>query len=203
MKICKRCGGSEFYKSGSCKCCARAAAKKWKANNQDSVRKSRSKWVEKNKEKQISCTKEWAERNKDRVREKAAIWRASNKEKMKALYTAWALNNKERRSKNSRAWRSLNKDKSRLYVQNRMERKRNGNGYLSLGLSKALYVAQKGMCACCSLPLGDDYHLDHIVPLFLGGEHSDSNIQLLRPVCNSRKGSKHPVQYMQDRGFLI
>jgi 5-methylcytosine-specific restriction endonuclease McrA len=53
------------------------------------------------------------------------------------------------------------------------------------------------------LPLGDNYHIDHIMPLALGGSNTDDNIQLLRQRCNNQKCAKHPVDFMQSRGFLL
>lgn len=35
-----------------------------------------------------------------------------------------------------------------------------------------------------------NWHLDHIVPLSKGGEHSYANTQVTHPVCNQRKGSR-------------
>lgn len=46
-------------------------------------------------------------------------------------------------------------------------------------------------------------HLDHIVPVAMGGPNIDENIQLLRQRCNNQKHSKHPVDFMQQRGFLL
>lgn len=74
---------------------------------------------------------------------------------------------------------------------------------MSSGLAIRLYKLQRGKCACCGLPLGDDYHLDHIMPLALGGTNTDDNIQLLRAKCNMQKSAKHPVDFMQQRGFLL
>lgn len=203
MKVCKKCGGTEFYKTRHCKFCSKEANRIWKQNNIEKVRESRIKWLEKNKEKQIQCTKSWSDKNKDRVRKNAFEWRLRNKERARYLYKRWAFKNKDRRTELAREWRKINKDKCRIYVQNRLERKRNGIGKLSNSLAKKLYELQKGKCACCSKPLGGDFHMDHIVPLFLGGEHSDSNIQLLRSTCNLKKGAKHPIDYMQNLGFLI
>lgn len=55
----------------------------------------------------------------------------------------------------------------------------------------------------CGKPLGDAYHLDHVMPLALGGSNTDDNMQLLRDRCNLQKHAKHPVDFMQERGFLL
>lgn len=35
------------------------------------------------------------------------------------------------------------------------------------------------------------------------GTNTDDNIQLLRKLCNLQKSAKHPVDFMQQRGFLL
>lgn len=72
-----------------------------------------------------------------------------------------------------------------------------------MDIAERLFKLQRGKCACCKQPLGDDYHMDHIMPLSLGGSNTDDNIQLLRAKCNQQKSAKHPVDFMQQRGFLI
>lgn len=65
---------------------------------------------------------------------------------------------------------------------------------------------KNGKCKACSKAshsVGDNYHLDHIMPLALGGPNTDDNIQLLRQRCNNQKSKKHPVDFMQSRGNLL
>jgi 5-methylcytosine-specific restriction endonuclease McrA len=76
-------------------------------------------------------------------------------------------------------------------------------GKLSPDLAERLYELQGGKCACCGKPLGEKYHLDHIMPLALGGANTDDNMQLLTARCNIQKSAKHPIDFMQERGFLL
>ena len=41
------------------------------------------------------------------------------------------------------------------------------------------------------------------MPLARGGKHEASNLQLLCPPCNMSKNAKHPIDFMQQRGFLL
>lgn len=101
------------------------------------------------------------------------------------------------------SWYQQNKDVVKTYVQNRRAKIKSCSGKLSVGLKNKLFVLQKGKCPCCNQPLGNDYHLDHIMPLSLGGTNTDDNIQLLRASCNRQKWAKHPVDFMSTRGFLL
>jgi 5-methylcytosine-specific restriction endonuclease McrA len=91
----------------------------------------------------------------------------------------------------------------RIYRANRRARELEAGGTLSKGLRTKLFDLQRGKCACCGKPLGNDFHLDHIVPLKLGGSNTDDNIQLLRAACNMQKGAKDPIEFMQSRGNLL
>ena len=96
-----------------------------------------------------------------------------------------------------------NKDAVCRDAHKRRAKKLSVGGEISKGLRQRLFVLQKGKCACCGLPLGDDYHMDHIMPLYLGGKNEDRNIQLLTKTCNLKKNKKHPIDYMNEKGFLL
>lgn len=130
-------------------------------------------------------------------------FRKAQPEKFKAMIDAyWAKNPGQRLAKNQ-AWRKNNPGARKIQDQNRRAKKQKDCGVLSKGLAAKLFKLQKGMCPCCRQPLGDDYHLDHITPLALGGPNVDGNMQLLRAICNHQKHAKHPVDFMQSRGFLL
>ena len=130
-------------------------------------------------------------------------WKEKNAEKHKLYQREWYLKNKKTVLEKQREWRAKNPDAYRVYSENRRSRKSFGGGRLSPDLCEKLFKLQKGKCACCKKPLGKNYHMDHIMPLFLGGTNTDDNIQLLRSECNRQKHAKHPVEFMQQRGFLL
>jgi 5-methylcytosine-specific restriction endonuclease McrA len=48
-----------------------------------------------------------------------------------------------------------------------------------------------GICGICGLVVDpDNWHLDHVIPLAQGGEHSYVNTQVSHPACNIKKGAK-------------
>lgn len=66
-----------------------------------------------------------------------------------------------------------------------------------------LMVQQRGKCAVCHADILANFHVDHILPLALGGTHDEKNLQLLCPSCNLKKHAKHPVEFMQQQGKLL
>ena len=170
--ICKKCGGSDFYKNGQCKPCKIAYTVAYYRTNIEMVKKRTATWYYETIE---------ARKNKN------IEWRSANPEKVKA-YNA--------------SWQRQNPKIFRIYNQNRRGLKLSNGGKLSKGLSDKLYKIQDGKCACCGKLLGSNFHLDHIMPISLGGVNEDYNIQLLTQRCNIQKGGKHPLKYMQEKIFL-
>lgn len=121
-----------------------------------------------------------------------------------AIQTAWAHAKGWLMAGDTRLTLEIRPEKRAIYEQNRRAKKRANGGRLSPGLKGRLYASQKGACACCraGFTLGD-LHLDHVMPLSKGGAHADNNMQLLCQPCNQSKYAKHPVDFMQERGYLL
>lgn len=69
-----------------------------------------------------------------------------------------------------------------------------------------LMILQKAKCAYCRVRFSKErksYHIDHIMPLSLGGSNNRKNIQLLCPTCNLRKNGKHPLVFARQCGRLL
>jgi 5-methylcytosine-specific restriction endonuclease McrA len=75
------------------------------------------------------------------------------------------------------------------WVANGARRRKAGAGYVLRGTIRSLWTAQAGLCKSCGRALGD-YHVDHVIPLAKGGRHEASNLALLCPTCNLRKGAR-------------
>lgn len=118
----------------------------------------------------------------------SARYRERNPEKCRELTQAWKDANPQRRAETKAAWQKENAVRHRAHQHNR--RALTSGGKLSPTLALALSEKQGGRCACCGSPLGNDYHMDHIIPLARGGANVDENIQLLTARCNLRKGAR-------------
>ena len=218
MKLCIKCGSSDRNKAGDCKMCSNKRAAAWRLENKEREKENKVAYYAANKEQIRANVAEYKANNPEKVAAANAAYQKKNPDKCNANTAKWAKKNKDKVRARNAAWHAANKDKvmektrrrrkekpelTRIYVENRRARKLKCGGVLSKDLAQKLFKLQKGKCPCCNQPLGTDYHLDHIVPLALGGAHEDSNMQLLRSKCNCQKNAKHPVDFMQQRGFLI
>ena len=183
MKVCKRCGS---YFEKRCRTCANIYALQYRGSHQVLIKAAELKWRILNKEKITARVKEWRIRTAEKRKEYKYKWYAKNKTTALAYAKAWAKSH----------------PKERRISQHNREAKNSG-GVLSKGLAEKLFKLQKGKCPCCGKKLGLNYHLDHITPLSKGGANTDCNIQLLRDKCNMEKHTKHPIAFMQEKGFLI
>ena len=171
-----------------------------------------------NAERKKATDKAYRDRTIERKKQTNAAWVKANAERVllarraryvkkmaeeKARNAAWYQRNKEKVRAYAKRWLKLNPDYSSRAQNKRRALKRGSHGSISPGLRSKLFKLQKGKCPCCQMPLGQNYHMDHIMPLSKGGENIDSNMQLLRLVCNVRKHAKHPIDYMQEKGFLL
>lgn len=87
-------------------------------------------------------------------------------------------------------------------ARNRRARIREVGGSHSTKDVCALRERQKDNCAFCLLPLGSRTHIDHYLPLALGGTNDIGNLRVLHPKCNLTKGALHPMQHAISNGML-
>lgn len=103
----------------------------------------------------------------------------------------------------SRRWRENNPEKRKVLRCNYRARKNNSDGTHTAEDIKLLFVLQKKKCAVCRVSITKNHHVDHVIPLALGGSNKKDNLQLLCPSCNRKKHAKHPVEFMQSIGMLL
>lgn len=184
----KKADSAAWYAANSDRVKAKTAA--WRAANPECAKANHSAWDSAHPGRRKAIYDSWKTANPERIKAHNAKWRAANPEKVKARSAKWEAANPEAR---------------RIHTRNRRARRRESGGRLSKGLSAKLFMLQRGKCACgCKQSLGDDYHMDHRMPLALGGANEDWNMQLLRAKCNLQKSAHHPVDFMQQqRGLLL
>jgi 5-methylcytosine-specific restriction endonuclease McrA len=124
-------------------------------------------------------------------RRKAAVkaYRDANKKKAQACTQAWCERNRARLNAVKGAWQKAHP----LVAINRSARRRARERNARVGRIdyKKVLAASNGRCGICGEPFDQmDYHFDHIVPLSIGGAHTQNNLQVAHPGCNLKKGAR-------------
>lgn len=211
---------------------SRAASKRYYIKNREQVKARAAAYRAANPEKIVAYSKAYSETNKEVLAAKAQAYRQENPEKARDVMRkhdalphrrvrhkhltpeqkarrvesvlAYKARNPEKVAAAARAYKEKNRDKINVHKQNRRARKNAAGGRLSHGIRAKLMTLQRGKCAECAADLKQTgSHLDHIMPLALGGAHEDANIQLLCPDCNRRKNAKDPIAWAQLNGRLL
>lgn len=108
-----------------------------------------------------------------------------------------ALSHKEYQSKTrdrllatKKAYRDSNPVTARLWTQARRKRVRDATVIGEKIREVDIQNWESKVCGICAEPIQGKFHLDHIIPLFRGGLHTASNLQLAHPRCNLSKGHR-------------
>jgi 5-methylcytosine-specific restriction endonuclease McrA len=212
-KVCNTCGIlkplSEYHRNkkcqdgrlARCKACRKVADAPYVESYRERGRQNARAWRMKHPEESARKTREWAQANPGRMREYSAKYRRS--ERGRATAQRWLeVRDRSRRQATTRRYYLKNKTRYLTYASNRRARIRGSDGHHSK--DDVAFIAQKqGMrCIYCRNKL-KHFHIDHILPLALGGANDKTNIQLLCPRCNRRKGAKHPIDYANRLGLLL
>lgn len=122
-------------------------------------------------------------------------------------------NNRETRLESARTWAEendrseYNSEWTRANPKKRAESSRRrkalvkGATEIETFSKEEIWERDRGICGICGLPANEDYwHLDHVIPLSRGGNHTRKNVQVSHPNCNLSKKAKLPEEMAQTTG---
>jgi 5-methylcytosine-specific restriction endonuclease McrA len=132
-------------------------------------------------------------KNADGIRLYLAQYYVDNREELEKYYALYRANHREENRKRSSDWAKNNPDKNRDKAERRRARKAGASGSYTTADIEAIRVAQGNRCYLCGKTL-KKYHIDHFIPLALGGSNDPGNLRLACPSCNLRKHAKHPFE---------
>lgn len=200
---------TRLVSGGGCSIC-RSAAKKQKYQDEDERIRNRQKAKEcriNNPDRHRARNRESARRRYHADPEKfiaqAKEWRAENPDVARSSAKSWRDKNPERVQWQNQKWPKENPEARRAIHSRRKARKLGDSGPPYSGADvKELLKKQGGKCAYCAVRLKGKYHVDHVMPLALGGSNSKSNIQITCPDCNLKKHALHPIDFAHKIGLL-
>lgn len=212
MKFCKKCQiETDRYGNGGCKLCVRANNVVWKKANPEKLKAQRAAYRAANKDKARAYKKAYRSANKEKINTYRVKRNAVNRDKVNAYAAKWRAVNKDKVNASNARWNAANYGKvkkkypesRRIAQSSRRARKLNAGGKHTAADIRELFTLQKGKCPICKASIKEGYHIDHIMPLSKGGNNDRLNIQLLCAPCNLQKNAKHPIDFMQSKGFLL
>lgn len=173
-----------------------------------SGRQTKKRWRAENPDLHKDRIRAWAKANPEKKRAGQAKCKARKPEKYRQIARSasarWKATHPGAASEASKRWQARNPEKRAAYGRNRRARERNAEGAHTAEDIFAIVSAQKHRCAWCRADLRKvRRHVDHVVPLALGGSNGRENLQLLCQPCNQRKHDTHPIVFAQREGRLL
>lgn len=219
FKRCTKCGNEYpatreyFSKHGQglhpqCKTCRRAEGKEYYKKNREKVLDRTAKYAQEHPELRREIQTRRRENHREEVnayaREWMREWRANatdeDKQKMRETQKRYRASHPEVNRAGLRRHYQKHKPYYTAKTHKRRAIKKQVEGTYSASDIRDLYRSQKGRCWWCGKLVGDDYHVDHRIPLDKGGSNWPENLCISCPECNLSKGNKLPHEW---RGRLL
>lgn len=205
-------------KSGRCRLCDIVLSAGFRKERPEYSAGYNKKYYEKNKQNLIDRAKNYYEENKHWLKDKKRDHYFANKEKYNLAgkkhyqeniekYREYNLKYREDRleelRKKDREWYKANPEIVKQRNRNCKARRKGAEGKFTNDDVKNIFNRQKGKCINCLKNIAKEYHVDHVIPIKLGGTNWPNNLQLLCPTCNLKKNAKHPIKWAQEQGRLL
>lgn len=190
-KACAECSEKFTPTHGSHKSCegcrdkrvARMDAERRAANREKNIEYNRE-WRKANPEYHSEYNKRWRNENEGAYRAYYRQYRIDNLKKVRAAYAAWEAKNPNYGT----LWAQRNPERSREITRRRRARLRAVPTFeVTERDIEKMFNRFSGRCAYCKESLGENYHIDHVMPVSLGGSNGIGNLVPACPPCNVSK----------------
>lgn len=169
---------------------AKANATAWRMANRERATKNHHEYYLKNKEKNLAAAKAWAAKNPEKRKAISIKYRTEKLERARANEAAYRARNRESCNARIREWKAGNRPLVQEYcVRRRLLAKQGTPAWADQNAVREFYIK----AAELRESTGQDWHVDHIVPLvskFVCGLHCEANLQILPGKENLRKNNR-------------
>lgn len=160
----------------------------WRKANRDKVLLYKSRSYQRNKEMADASIARCKKAKPDLYKEMKRTWAENNQESIEASRKKFKDANRESINEANKIYKQEHPDRYRDYCENR--RARIKDQFIEDVKRIDVFERDEGICHICGAIVDDnDWHLDHIMPLSNGGEHSYDNVAVSHPKCNLQKGA--------------
>lgn len=198
LKYCSLCDRwlplSEFYND-----CSR-----WDGLNnkcKSCVKQKNKKSRELHLEERRAHDRQYHHEHKQEDLERKRMWRANNQERYKEYNRQYNHKyyeeHKESIAEQKQQYRQEHPEIMHACNNNRRARELNAEGKITKELIEEKLKYYNYCCMYCGEYCGDNYHIEHILPLSRGGSNLPDNIGIACPHCNTRKGSKTYEEFIK------
>lgn len=172
MKLCKTCGLEKTGSHGSyCKSC----------NSERVVR-----WKQQNREKYNEYSRKLAKKLSQDGKKRSRSWEESNRERLLSYKATWRSNNLDK-------YREYDRKRRALKLNNGFE-KYSEDQILSI-YGTSCHICNKDIDLNAPRRVGADdgweqgLHIDHLIPISMGGPDTLENVRPSHAICNLKKSS--------------
>lgn len=191
MKYCKKCDTtrdfSEFHRSKQhrdgyspiCKSCKKSYNKAYYNKNKSEIVEQKKSYYYKNQEALLAQKKEYYDSNRELVIDKVQTYRKNNKQKISEMKSKYQRENRHKTNRVGADKRARKRQRTPSWLTKSQKEEMNNLYWLAQDLRSIT---------------GEDYHVDHIVPLAgkdVCGLHVPWNLQVLPSDINISKGNKY------------
>lgn len=190
----------------------RASASKYRKSHQDFVYSQNREWAKNHKEWLVEYRKQYRAKHRDELIvqcknycKKRYYSDREYRDRILLQTKKWSSSNKSKRSEIYRRWRKNNlRHCAMISLRRRAEI---GRGRInSFGLpefERRLRTSSEVPCYYCKKVIASgDAHVDHVMPICLGGKHCTSNLCVSCPECNLSK-NKTTLEHWPKHGQMF
>lgn len=205
----------------NCRECDRADSRQYEVSHKAQRRKSKRLYYQNNRAARVEYSRRYRAEHPEQALESSRRYHRDHREERRAyskqyrakhrnrilvnLRLYWKEHSQERRKyreqhkerdRQRRSWYyQSNPKRALLYVRQRRARTNAAGGTHTLADVELQYQSQKGLCWWCGTAVGDNYHVDHRIPLSRGGSNAPDNLCISCAPCNLSKNNRMPWEF--------